>query len=412
MNHGRYLKGLICVGLTLVLFGFPSAAEAQQQAPADRVQSLRSLGGPTRFVPPVRTIDALKRSMARPRIQKDLTTVMNDAGLASLDAEVRKILAEGLVTETTLAPGTSMEWMARRRGTRPNVLRNVRWDGKAPLEGFEFIVDDLNQTYTFFVPEICGNLSLVRREPSREAARREATRAEAARVEAARAEAARAAAGRVEASRVEAARVETARVEAARVEAARVETARVEAARAEAARAEAGRVEAARAEAARVEAAGLAQEARDLRVRPFIAGLFGKQHGRARVPEACGGCLIAGFKTGVAVKMADHWAFAPALGVAANLEEGGRMALFVDAPIDYVFSNGGYLGAGITFWDLTHSENRTPGLLVGAGVPVWKNAVSKHQLQFVFEWRRMFKEKNEPHDVHHMFWAGLRYLFK
>ena len=113
-----------------------------------------------------------------------------------LTAQVQNILSNGQVTEATLAPGTVIEWMALRRGG-PNVVRNIRWDGAAPLEGFEFIIDDMNETYTFFVPEICGNVSLVRREPSREAARR----AEIARAEAAKAAADKAAADKAAADK-------------------------------------------------------------------------------------------------------------------------------------------------------------------------------------------------------------------
>lgn len=392
-----------------------STAFAQQQAPP--VRSVRSLGGPTRFTAPVRDVAALGRSMSRPAIQRDLATVFDRAGMASLTTQVQAVLAKGQVIEATLVPGTSIEWMAlRRRG--PNVARNLRWDGTRPLEGFEFIIDDLKETYTFFVPEICGNVSLVRREPSREAARL----AEVARAETARAEAARAETARAEAARTEAARVEAARVEAARVEAARVEAARVEAVRAEAARVEAARVEAARVEAARqAEEARLAEE-RDLRVRPFIAGLVGKQQrqyddtdpadvGRLTNPVLAYGDPLIGVKGGVAVKMTEHWTFAPAIGVAANLEEGGRTSLFGDAEIDYVFRRGAFLGTGLTLWDFTHGEIFTPGWLGTAGVPIWRNDVRKHQLLLVGEWRQVFDRMSDP-DVNYQFWAGLKYLMK
>ena len=162
------LKKLAVFG-TLGFILATSVASAQQPTP--EVRSVRSLGGPTRFTAPVRDIPALTRSMSRPAIQRDLSTVLERAGMPMLTAQVQNILSNGQVTEATLAPGTVIEWMALRRGG-PNVVRNIRWDGAAPLEGFEFIIDDMNETYTFFVPEICGNVSLVRREPSREAARR------------------------------------------------------------------------------------------------------------------------------------------------------------------------------------------------------------------------------------------------
>ena len=400
----------LCV-VALVLCA--SVARAQQPPP---VHSVRVLGGPTRFTAPVRDIAALKRSMARPAIQRDLGTVLERAGLPSLTMQVQSILAEGQVTVSTLAQGTTMEWMAlRRRG--PNVTRNLRWDGRRPLDGFEFMIDDLNETYTFFVPQICGNLSLVRREPSREAARR----AEVARVEAAaRAEAARVEAARVEAARAEAARAEAARLaEAARqAEAARAEAARVEAARAEAARAEAARLEAER----QAELARLAAEARDLRVRPFIAGLVGKQQrqyddtdpagvGLLTNPVRAFGDPLFGVKGGVALKVTDHWTFAPAIGLAVNVDEADRTSLFGDAEIDYVFARGPYLGTGLTFWDLTHRDIFTPGWLATAGVPVWRNEARKHQLLLVGEWRQLFDRLSDP-DVNYQAWAGLKYLFK
>jgi len=396
---------------TVACLALPAAAAAGQQAAEPRVRSLRTVGGTTtRFVNPIPTVDALKRSMARASIQKDLTTVLTLAKAESLDAEVRTILAEGRVTESTLATGTTLEWMALRRGRRPAVLTNLRWDGKAPMKGYEFIVDDLNQTYTFFVPAVCGNLTLVKREPSREAARRaaEAARAEAARQAAARAEAARAETARQEAARLEAARQEAARAEAARQEAARQEAARQQAARAAAAKAEADRAEATRLEALR-QAEALAQA---LRVRPFIAPLVGKQHGLAGSSDGCGGCFIAGMKGGVSVALGNKsWRFAPAVGFASNLENGGRTALLIDGSFDYVFKNGGYVGTGPTLWDLNHSDNRTAGWLFGAGVPVWKNDAKTHEAHWVVEWRQMFSEAKEPGDVRRMVWTGVRFLF-
>jgi hypothetical protein len=204
--------------------------------------------------------------MSRPAIQTDLGTVLQRAGLPALTAQVQSILSLGEVTATTLAQGTTIEWMALRRGG-PNVVRNVRWDGNAPLEGFQFTIDDMNETYTFFVPQICGNLSLVRREPSLEAARRASAAAELAKAEMAKAEMAKAEMAKAEAAKAAAAKAEAARLEAARLEAERAEAARLEAARQEAARAEAAR---------QAEEARLALE-RELRVRPFVAGLFGKQ---------------------------------------------------------------------------------------------------------------------------------------
>jgi hypothetical protein len=420
------MKRLACAGLvTFLCCSFPLVAHAQQPG-AGGVTSLRSLGGPGRFVAPVRTVDALRQSMSRPNIQRDLATIMERGGLPALTGEVQKILAEGRVTETTMASGTSMEWMAlRRSGVGADILRNLRWDGSAPLEGFEFIIDDLNQTYTFFVPEICGNVALVRREPSREAARRaEAARAEEAARAAAAAKAAaeKAAADKAAAEKAAAAK---AAAEKAAAEKAAAEKAAADKAAAAAAAAEAARQaeEARKAEEARqAEAARLAAEEADLRFRPFIAGYFGKQQRQYDDDDPAGlgtlsyavpafGDQLVGFKGGASIGLNNRFRFVPSIGVGINLDESDRTSLLADAEIHYVFAQGAFLGTGLTFWDLTHGANATTGWIGTAGVPVWQNDARKHQLDFTVEWRQMFDRMSDP-DVNYQFWGGLRYLFK
>jgi hypothetical protein len=122
--------------------------------------------------------------------------------------------------------------------------------------------------------------------------------------------------------------------------------------------------------------------------------------------------LLAGMTAGTALKLNDRWTFAPALGVFSKVEGGRRASLLADASFNYMLTGGGYVGTGLTFWDITHGDNRTIGWLAGAGVPVWKNDVRKHQLQTVIEWRQMFNEAQERSDARRMVWVGLRYLFK
>ena len=316
--------------------------------------------------------------------------------------DVQHRLAVGQVTAATLPPGTVIEWMALRRAG-PEVVRNLRWDGEAPLPGFEFTVDDLSETYTFFVPAICGNLMLVGRQPSLEAARR----AEVARLAAAREDAARAAAQ-------EAAQL------AAEYEAA------LEAQRAAVAAAEAAAAEQARLAAEQTPAEYLAALERDLRVRPVLAGFFGTQQrqyddtdsaGLGRlplevprlvdVPAFVDSLLIV--KGGVAVKLAEHVAFAPAVGAAVNIDDIERTSLFADAEIDVLFGPGAYVGTGVTVRDLTHIDSVTAGVLLTAGVPVWKSDARMDQLLFGVEYRYLYAPLSDP-DVNYQFWVGLKYV--
>ena len=398
----------VCLGLALtsLLLG-ASPAVAQQEPP----QSIIRLGGATRFTAPVNDISALATTMGRAAIQADLATVLEAAGMPGVIMDVQHRLAVGQVTAATLPQGTVLEWMALRRAG-PEVLRNIRWDGDAPLPGFEFTVDDLSETYTFFVPAICGNLMLVGRQPSLEAGRR----AEVVRLDAAREDAARAAAQ--EAARLAAeyeAALEAQRAAVAAPEAAAAEQARLEA------EGEAG--EQARLAAEQTRAEYLAALERDLRVRPVLAGFFGKQQrqyddtdpaglGRLplevpRLPAFVDSLLVV--KGGVAVKLADHVAFAPAVGAAVNIDDIKRTSLFADAEIDVLFGPGAYVGIGVTVRDLTHSDSVTAGVLLTAGVTVWKSDARMDQLLFGVEYRYLYAPLTDP-DVNYQFWGGLKYV--
>jgi len=401
--------GLLVAGLVLV----PFSASAQQES----VRSIQALGGPTRFTAPVNDIATLARTMGLAMIRADLATVLERAGMPALTAQVQQALAVGQVTVATLPQGTTIEWMALRRDG-PNVVRNIRWDGNTPLAGFAFTVDDLQQTYHFFVPSICGNVSLVRREPSLEAARLAAL---------AKADADRAAANTARMTADQAAAADRARIAAEQAAAAERDRMAAE----QAAEAERARI-AEEAAARQAEADRLAAEARDARVRPFIAAFAGKQQrqyddtdpaGLGRLPVTSTGTglplmdvpaffdTLVGVKGGVALKMSDHWTFAPALGVAANLDETERTTLFGDAELDFVFGSGAYLGTGLTFWDFTHSENFTPGWLGTLGVPLWASDARKHQLLLAVEYRQFFDRFSDP-DVNYQAWGGLKYLFR
>jgi hypothetical protein len=378
---------------------------------------VRRLNTAYRFTPPVRSVDALRRTMSRANTQRDIGTLLQQAGLESLQAEVLRNLTEGTVTRTSVEPGTSIPWMAERRRGRPLIMRPTQWAGRAAFQAHQFEIDDRVNTYTFIVPLDCGNLSLLRQEPSRIAARE--------REEAARAEAARAAAAKAEADRAAAAKAEADRAAAAKAAADKAAADKAAADKAAADKAAQEKAEADRRaeEARKAEEARLAAEKAALAVRPFIAGYFGKQQrqydeidpaglGAAVNPVRRYGDKQAGAKFGVALRLGDsNWSFNPAIGFAGNLDEGSRSAGLVDMPVVYNFAQGTHLGSGLSFYDFTHKDIRTFSWLGEAGFPLWKNDAKKHQLDFQVEWRQFFDRGSDP-DTNYQFWGGLRYLFK
>jgi hypothetical protein len=424
MSSRSRIRGLFYLSLILFLaIGYPLPASAQQPTSTD-YRPIRQLGGSTRFTRPVNTVGELQKMFSQPRIQSDVRAVLEMDNLGASSAEVNGILGGGKVMETTIAPGTRLEWMALRRGGRPATVQRVQWAGAKPLEGYQFVIDNLTETLTFFVPKICGNISLMSREPSREAARRadEARKAEAAK--AAAAAAAAEAARKAEDARkaAEAQKEADAKKAAAAREAAEKKRLDEERAAAEARRAEEAKNKA--------EQDRLAAEDQALTFRPFFAGYFGKQQRqydeddpadlgftRADHTVSAFGDALFGVKGGMQINVAGYmengFMFVPALGVAVNVEEPSRSSLFGDVEVGYAFQrlNGIYFGTGLTLWDITHGEQFTFGWLGTAAIPVWKNATKGHKLDASFEWRQFFDRMSDP-DVNYQFWGGLRYMFK
>jgi hypothetical protein len=347
MSYG-FRAAAATVGLVFTFcLALPFEASAQG---ADGVRHMTRLGGSTRFTAPVRSVDALRRTFSRMNIQNDVGTVLTEAGIPQLRAEVLRNLTEGTVTQVTIAPGTRIEWMALRRGG-PRILRTLQWDGARPFRAFQFEIDDRVNTYTFIVPEDCGNVAVLRQEPSRIAARE---REEAARAEAARAAAAKAAADKAAADKAAA---DKAAADKAAADKAAADKAAADKAAADKAAADRAAAEKAAADAARqAEADRLAAENRALAMRPFVAGYFGKQQrqydevdpadlGIDTNPVRRYGDAQVGAKFGVAMRLKDtKWSFNPAIGFAGNLEEGSRSAGLVDLPLVYNF-------AGVRTWE-------------------------------------------------------------
>jgi hypothetical protein len=421
MSHRLHATAVTtAIALTLLALPLPALAQRGGGAPAqgaERLHVVRRLNTAYRFTPPVRTVDTLKRTMSRANTQRDIGTLLDQAGLSSLRAEVLRNLSEGTVTMTTVEPGTMIPWMAERRRGRPLIMRPTQWAGRRAFQAHQFEIDDRVNTYTFIVPLDCGNLSLLRQEPSRIAARE---REEAARAAAAKAAADKAAADRAAAEKAAADRAaaEKAAADKAAAEKAAAEKAAANKAAQEKAEADRRAEEARKAEEARLEA-----ERRALGIRPFIGGYFGKQQrqydfddpadiGFNSNPVMRYGEAQAGAKFGIAFRIKNsQWSFNPAVGIAGNLEEPQRSASFIDAPLVYNLTNGMHFGSGLSFYDLTHDNNVTTSWLGEAGFPIWKSEPKKHQLDFQLEWRQFFDRGSDP-DTNYQFWGGLRYLFK
>jgi len=409
--HERISQLLLVVGV--LTFGSVPVSEAQPRAaaprastPDDGYKTATRLGGSSQFYGPVRTRQALQRMMKARRTQTGIDTVLKNVGLSSLNAQITQILTEASpthLTEVDFPIGGTMSWMALRRGGRPDIISSIRWGGRRPFKAFQFVIDDMNRTYTFVVPQDCGNLALAGDEPSRERARQDAERAARERAEKEKADAAARAAA--EKAKADAAAAQAAKEKADAAAKAEQERLAREQAERDRQAAEAARQEAERRAAEETRLAKLRRE----RIDWFIAPFVGKER-RTREEFNGGRCAPeAGLKVGPDIRLSPTVRFAPAIGAAFNLRDGDNSSLFADAEIRKELTKG-FVGAGLGVWDFTRSDLVSPNLLVDFGV-LLKEYSNTNRLYFTGE-GRLFLDQTDDIPNNYQFWGGVRYIFR
>jgi hypothetical protein len=121
---------------------------------------------------------------------------------------------------------------------------------------------------------------------------------------------------------------------------------------------------------------------------------------------------LVGVKVGVAKRFQNDWELAAAIGVAFSLVDDDDKVreheLFVDVEANKYLSNGVFLGTGLSLWDLTRSDSFSPAWMVHAGVPLAKNA--KFPVYFLVEGRLFFEDLDEIEN-NYQFWGGVRVHF-
>lgn len=366
-----------------------------RELPRDGVRDIHRLGGSTAlYKPPLTNVASLKRMANDPAAAANIRTVLGQAGLSALADNVVATLAaadtawkggacsdatpaDGTIVECNVAPGQTLQWMAYRPtgGAELGLLRRIRWAGPAPFQAFLFSVTEDNRTYTFVVPKVCSNLSLMdmREKP---------------RVVVAPALA-------VAPSPVVEPPLTSAMTPMAMPTSGLV-------------RVPLG---------ATAPPAALVPPQSSAKPLPFfIDALVGKDR-RVRPIEGTelefAQCSpLVGVKFGVAKRFQNNWELAGAIGVAFSLvnddDKVRENELFVDVEANKYLSNGVFLGTGLSLWDITRSDTFSPAWMIHAGVPLAKNA--KFPVYFLVEGRLFFEDLDEI-DNNYQFWGGVRVRF-
>ena len=181
---GTGIRHIVVPGLALALGLTLASVAAGQGGSAKPMRDAHRLGGATAFhAPPLRTAASLKQMVAKKGMADDIRTVLRESGIPETADAVLATLAgagssvnggfcdeatpaDGTIVECEFQPGSTLLWMAYRpnavKGNRtPGRLESVRWAGKKPFKAFLFRVTNDYKIYTFVLPLVCSNLSLM-----------------------------------------------------------------------------------------------------------------------------------------------------------------------------------------------------------------------------------------------------------
>lgn len=369
----------------------------------DGYRDARRLGGATSFYRPALTnADSVKRMAASRGMDADIRKVLADAGIPETSDAVIKMLSggapvstvgscadampqDGVMVECDFQRGATLEWMSYRpnsgkRDRTPELLRKFRWAGRQTFKAFLFRVTNSNRTYTFVVPKPCGNLSLMSMVEAPRPTPPPAPPAPAPVV----APPAPAPAPRVEPPPTPAPAPEQPVMQAAPVAAV------------------------AKRSPFFVDFLG----GKERRVRP-IAGLETIAGSPVRANNDEGEYAqcspVFGVKFGVAKRFANDVELAGSAGVALSLVSDDAKVrahqLFVDVELNKYLGRG-FIGTGLSAWDITDGDTITPAVLLQFGVPL----TASNRVYFVGQ-GRLFLDHADDVQNNYLVWGGVRVRF-
>ncbi len=368
---------------------------AAQDGGAVVVQDVRQLGGSTAFYrTPLTNVASFRRMSDDPRVVANIRAVLDQGGIGTLGDRVVAAFvgatssvvggrcadatpADGVIVECNVAPGQELQWMAHRpRGAAPALLRNIRWAGAKSFPAYLFRVTDGDRHYTFVVPKVCGNVSLLHMEETPHAV---------------------------------AAVFEPPPVAAPVPAPVAAPPPTPEPMLSERA--------APPPEPVFEQAATPVTSTPVARATPFfVDATFGKDR-RVRPTDAdvdVAQCSpIAGAKVGASKRFAGQWEVGGAAGVAISLvtddDKVKEHVFFIDAELNrYVAGGNVFVGGGVSLWDLSHSDTLTPAVMVHLGLPIAPHA--RVPVFFLVE-GRVFLDSLDDIDNNYMFWGGVRIRF-
>ena len=138
----------------------------------------------------------------------------------------------------------------------------------------------------------------------------------------------------------------------------------------------------------------------------FIGGFVGKERLVQSEDDIDFNALcsaLIGAKVGYLPRLSESLQAEISVGFKLNLEEGDDSSVFIDAALNGYFS-GGFVGGGVSFWDLTEEDTRAVALLVQLGFDL----APEQRWQLVVEGRIPF-DRFDDIENNYQFWGGIRF---
>jgi hypothetical protein len=129
---------------------------------------VRKLGDPATafYSPDIKTPEDLRQMLEARR--EDIQTVVRMAGWPGNTADLLNALDTGSFEEMIIPTGTHIPWMAARKNGQPRVMRDVRYEGP-PFAAYYVDFESGGQGWRFYAPKICSNFWLQERAIERPA---------------------------------------------------------------------------------------------------------------------------------------------------------------------------------------------------------------------------------------------------
>lgn len=147
------IRALVTLALALLTLSTIQVAEAQTE-----LHRATRLGNPaTRFAPPLKTPEDLRRTLLSEALRDDVQQVAHLSGFTGDMEDFRRAAANAPIKEIRIPVNSVLPAMSTRTKGKVDLLRNVLWAGKKPIDAYEFSFISGERRYRVVTPKACSN---------------------------------------------------------------------------------------------------------------------------------------------------------------------------------------------------------------------------------------------------------------